>query len=147
MILDTLANCEKYFGAHRGFAKAFGFLREADLAHLEPGKYEIDGGDVFAMVQEPALKPVSAAKLEFHRKYIDIQYIVTGQERMGYSPLCALGHPGEYDASRDLGFASDAPQSMLEVRPGMFAVFFPEDAHAPCLGEGTVRKVVVKVLL
>ena len=146
MILDTLSNASLYLAAHPRFAKAFEFLQRPDLATLPCGNYEIDGKDVYASVQEPSLRPLSSAKVEFHRKYIDIQYVISGAETMGWSPLCAIGLPEPFDEAKDVGFAADKPQSLLDVRPGMFAVFIPTDAHAPLIGEGSNRKVVVKIL-
>ena len=146
MILDALSNCKLYVAAHPRLATAFAFLQRPDLGTLEAGTYELDGKNVYASIQEPSLKPLNAARLEFHRKYIDVQYVISGAETMGWSPLCGLGHPEEFQEGKDVGFAADKPQSLLDVRPGMFAIFFPTDAHAPLIGEGTNRKVVVKVL-
>lgn len=145
MIIDTLENSALYEKAHPLFAKAFAFLKSAPLATMEPGKVELEGDSLYASIQEPEGKPQSAAKLEYHRKYIDIQYVVSGNEGMGWAPLCGLGHDTGYDEKGDFGLFKDAPQSFFDVRPGCFAIFFPGDAHAPCLGTGIRRKVVIKV--
>ena len=76
----------------------------------------------------------------------DIQYVISGDETMGWSPVEGCGKTTEFDAKKDCGFFSDKPMAWFPVRPGCFALFYPQDAHAPCVGEGTCRKVVIKVL-
>lgn len=147
MIIDTLANADRYASLHPQFAKAFEFLRTQPLATLAAGKYELDGANLYAMVQDPEGHTAASSKLEFHRAYIDIQYVVSGDENMGWSPLEGLGKPQPFDTKKDVGFAADAPMAWFPVRPGDFAIFYPEDAHAPCVGEGIRRKVVIKVKL
>ncbi|MBR4673068.1 MAG: YhcH/YjgK/YiaL family protein [Victivallales bacterium] len=147
MILDTLANSAYYEKAHPLFAKAFEFLKTADLANLPCDRYDIQGNDLYAMIQEPEGKPQEAAKLEVHRKYIDLQFVVSGNETMGWAPICGLGHATPFDDAKDFGLFTDKPQSWFDVRPGCFAIFFPEDAHAPNVGTGKHRKVVIKIAI
>ena len=147
MILDTIANSALYENAHPLFKKAFDFLKSADLANLPCGKIEIDGDKVYASIQEPEGKNQADAKLEAHRKYIDLQYVVTGNEAMGWAPVCGLGHAMPFDEKNDYCLFGDKPQSFFDVRPGCFAIFFPEDAHAPNIGTGKHRKVVVKIAM
>ena len=146
MIIDRLDNWKIYANVNPLFRKAFEFLEKSDLAAMECGRYDIEGDDAYAMVQEPEGKTEATAKVEVHRKYIDIQYVVTGNEKMGWIPLCGMGHDEGFDDKKDCGFFSDKPMAWFPVRPGCFALFFPQDAHAPCVGEGTCRKVVIKVL-
>jgi len=146
MILDALSNCSAYANAHPRFQKAFAFLISQPLATLPCGRYDIDGDEIYAMIQEPSLRPQEAAKLESHRKYIDIQYVISGDETMGWSPVEGCGKVTDFDTKKDCGFFSDKPMAWFPVRPGCFALFYPQDAHAPCVGEGTCRKVVIKVL-
>ncbi len=145
MIIDTIANCSNYENCHPAFKKAFDFLRTADLAKLPEGRIDLDGGRLYASIQEVAGIPAEKCVLEAHRKYIDIQFLVTGNESMGWAPLCGLGHALPFDEKADCGFFKDRPQSFFDVRPGCFAIFFPGDAHAPNIGTGMHRKVVVKV--
>lgn len=147
MILDTIANAAYYEKAHPLFAKAFEFLRTADLANMACDRYVLQGDQLYASIQEPEGKTMETAKLEAHKKYIDLQYVVTGNEVMGWSPLCGLGHALPFDEAKDCGFFTDRPQSWFDVRPGCFAIFFPEDAHAPNVGTGKHRKVVIKIAL
>ena len=146
MIIDTLANAPRYARLHPLFAQAFDFLANSPLATMPLDTYRLDGDRLFAIVQEPQGHEPADAKIEFHRRYIDIQYVVSGDETMGYIPVEGLGHPLPFDEGRDVGFAKDAPLALFPVRPGSFAIFFPEDGHAPNIGPGIRRKVVVKVL-
>ena len=145
MIIDRLGNWRLYANVNPLFQKAFEFLETADLTGLDCGRYEIAGDDVYASIQEPEGKPEAAAKVEVHRKYIDIQYIVSGNEKMGWIPLVGMGHDEGFNEEKDYGLFTDKPQSWFDVRPGCFAIFFPEDGHAPNVGTGIHRKVVVKV--
>jgi len=146
MILDILGNGPLYRALHRGFDEAFAFLLNTDLAALTDGRHDIaPGGAVFALVMGGEGRGQEAARLEAHRKAIDIQVTVSGVEIIGWSPLgSCLGSEG-YSPDEDLEFFRDAPVNWLTVPVGGFAVFLPGDAHAPLAGTGPVRKVVVKV--
>lgn len=146
MILTPLTRADRYAALHPQFAAAFTFLRRADLASLEIGRHEIDGEDLYAIVDRAAGRPRDQAPLEAHRKYIDIQYIIAGREEMGWRDLADCAEVREaYDEPRDLEFFQGTPTAWLPVEPGCLAVFFPEDAHAPLVGEGEIHKVIVKV--
>jgi YhcH/YjgK/YiaL family protein len=145
MILDTLDNAARYTGFKAGISEGFGFLDQPGLAELEPGRYEITGDVVFAIVEKTDGRSVADGKLEAHRKYIDIQYVVSGDESMGWSPLGDCTKSTGYDEVRDLEFFDDDPQSIVQVPPGSFTVFLPTDAHMPLVGNGPIHKVVVKV--
>jgi YhcH/YjgK/YiaL family protein len=145
MILDTLNNAARYAGLKKGLSEGFGFLDQPGLAELEDGKYEISGDLVFAIVQRGPLRSIEDGRLEGHRNYIDIQYVIRGDESMGWSPRSALPESGHYDAEKDLEFFEGAPQALIKVPPGSFAVFLPSDAHMPLIGSGEYHKVVVKV--
>ena len=87
----------------------------------------------------------SEARLEAHRKYIDIQYVIAGVEEMGWNARIRCQQPhGQYDAEKDIEFFADTPNSYVTVHPGEFVIFFPDDAHAPLIGRGEVHKVVIK---
>jgi biofilm protein TabA len=145
MILAHLEQADRYLILHGGFPAAIGFLREQPLAELPEGRIEIAAA-MYATVFRGPLRQRSEARLEAHRHYIDIQYVIAGVEEMGWSPRANCRRPqGLYDKARDIEFFDDAPDSYVTVRVGEFAIFFPEDTHAPLVGEGEVRKVVVKV--
>lgn len=146
MILDTLREAGRYASMHPGFAQAFEFLSSAALAELEPGKHELDGERLFAIISHDPGRGRQAAKLESHRKYIDIQYVVQGTDEMGWRPLAACTHiETPYDATRDIGFFADAPESWIPVPAGRFVIFWPTDAHAPLAAQGELIKAVMKI--
>jgi biofilm protein TabA len=146
MIFDVLANTDRYAGLHPLFARAFAFLRETDFAAMAPGRYPLEGDILFAIVEEAEGRTRDAAQLECHRKYIDIQFVLSGLDEMGWKPLVECREPAvEYSDKRDIAFFRDAPAAWLAVPPGAYCVFFPEDAHAPLVGAGPIRKVVIKV--
>ena len=148
-VRDTLANAGKYadYGAH--FAKAVEFLQRRDLMHLPNGRYELDGDNAYAMVQEATLKQWGTGKPEVHHEYFDIQVPLSCEETIGvgaFDPKTV----GEFDAEKDIGFYPENPIEPLTVRPGEFAILHPETcAHAPCCTEdlpGTIiRKIVIKI--
>ena len=147
MILDTLENAAKYAGLRTGLSEGFGFLAQPNVTELDSGKYEINGDLVFAIVERNQGRTVSEGQLEAHRNYLDIQYIVSGDESMGWSPLSDLSPAEGYDEARDLEFFDEAPQSIVKVPPGSFTIFLPTDAHLPGVGEGPIHKIVIKVAL
>lgn len=147
MITDTLSNSGLYETIGPRFAKAFRFLRETDFSGMVPDRYEIDGSDIFFMVQEYTVKTQDAASIEAHRVYADIQLVIKGREKMGYAPLENVREKIPYDAERDIA-KYEGDIDFVTYKEGMFAVFMPHDAHQPCVGveEGeTVKKVVIKV--
>ena len=109
---------------------------------------ELDGRTIYANVQERGLKSKEEAKLEVHDKYIDIQILLSGaEESFGWADRSTLREPKEaFNAEKDIQFFLDAPQTYYTLRPGQFTILLPEDAHAPLVGEGTIRKVILKVL-
>jgi YhcH/YjgK/YiaL family protein len=146
MIIDRLENADRYCDMHPGFAKAFAFLRRSDLTELPAERHEIDGDRLFCMISKGPGRPRAEAKLEAHRKYIDIQYVIAGNEEMGWKPTAdcrVVDVP--YDAENDIGFFKDEPDSWNKVPPGSFVIFFPQDAHAPLVGNGQIHKAVLKI--
>lgn len=146
MILDALGNAAKYAGLKIGTSEAFGFLDQPGLADLPDGKYEILGDRVYAIIAHENGRSVSDGELEGHRNYLDIQYVISGDESMGWSPREGLVNSVEYDAEKDLEFFEGEPKSIVRVPSGSFIVFLPTDAHLPLIGEGPIHKVVVKVM-
>lgn len=146
MILSTLADANRYLDLHPLFARAFEFLRGTDLMALAPGQYTVQGEQVFAIVEACAGRARAEAKLECHRRYIDIQLVLEGIDEMGWKPVSECGDPAtDYDAARDIRFFNDAPSSWVVTPAGSFCLFFPDDAHAPLVSEGHIRKVVMKI--
>ena len=146
MVLDRLDQAARYTPLHPSFARAFEFLLETDLATLTPGRHEIDGDSIYLSVDHVDGRGRAGARLEAHRVHIDIQLTIEGDEQIGWRPLTACKMAdGGFDATRDIGFYRDRPDTWLVVPPGTFAIFFPEDAHAPLAGTGPVRKAIVKI--
>lgn len=146
MILDVLENAHRYLALHQGFAKAIEFLLRPDLLDLPVDRYEIDGDRVYAMVAREPGRKKDDALLETHEQYIDIQLVLAGTDEMGWKPKSSCQQPsGAYDHAEDIQFFADAPDAWLPVGPGIFVIFFPEDAHLPLISAGQLHKVVVKV--
>jgi len=145
-VLDRLENAENYTHMHPDFEKAFAFLRQSNLAELPAERYAIDGEKVFCMISKGPGRRRAEAKLEAHRKYIDIQYVIAGSDDMGWKPTadCKLVET-PYNAEDDIGFFNDTPDSWTQVPAGSFVIFFPEDAHAPLVSDEEIHKVVVKI--
>ena len=149
MIVDRLANASLYRAIHPRLAAGFDFLGKLDPGAFAPGRTEIEGDTLFAIAQEYETRPREAGKWEAHRRYIDIQYLVEGEEAMGYAPLERLAVTQPYDAAKDC-LLLQGEGSLVHLRAGEFAVFYPQDAHMPSLAIGTpspVKKVVIKVLV
>ena len=146
MILDVLENAHRYLSIKERFAKAFEFLERPDLKELPVDSYEIDGDSIYAIVAiEPGRKEEEAL-LETHKKYIDIQLILDGTDKMGWRPRNSCTQPsGNYNHDSDLQFFADRPDVWLATQSGAFAIFFPEDAHMPLISSGHIHKVVVKI--
>ena len=145
MILDTLDNAARYDSLHSRFKPAFDWLRSRRLEDLPNGRQEIEGDHLFALVMRENGRGQAVAKYETHRKYIDIQYIVTGFDLMGWAHLVPDLKSTGYDAAKDCEFYEAKPTLWVPVPAGTFTIFFPEDAHAPMAGTDPMLKVVVKV--
>ena len=148
MIIDLLENAEKYNSVHKRISKAFHYLQTTNLDGIAPGKYSIDGDDVFAIVQEYKTLDSTNEEMESHRKYIDVQYIVKGEELVGHALLKGQAPSKEYDADKDFMLFPDIPSFFTKMETGTFMVFFPTDMHMPCIkvqDAAMVKKVVVKV--
>jgi biofilm protein TabA len=146
VILDTLANAARYARMHSGFARAFEFLAATDLAALPPGRHEVDGDRMFVLINHEQGRGEDGARLEAHRRYIDIQYTFHGDELIGWMPLTQCTAPeGPFDEPRDVVLFADQPSTFVSVPPGSFTIFFPHDAHAPLAGLGLLKKAVVKI--
>lgn len=146
MIVDSLEYLEKYKSINPLFEKVLSFIKENDIYTLDLGKREIDGKTLYCNCQQLASKSQDEAKLESHNKYIDIQIPLSGSETMGYS-LRSLLKEEKYDEMKDITFYTEKAKSYIEIEKGMFAIFFPEDAHAPGISKNGVKKLIFKVLI
>jgi len=127
--------------------KAFAFLRDSDLNALKPGKYVIDGDNAYATITEGPEKTFEQSAWESHRKYIDLQYVIKGKEKMGVAPVATATVIKPYNDKTDgANYTADGQYYVAE--PGTFLLFFPGDAHRPNIkvdGYDTVKKIVIKI--
>ena len=150
MIKDTRLYLEKYRCFGKSMATAIHYLTHIDFSGIEPGKYAVDGDRVYAMISQYTTRPLSEGKWEAHRQYIDIQYIIQGQEQIGYACIDRLKVTEPYDADKDALFLEGPADDELVLKAGELVMLWPEDAHRPCIavdGPAPVKKVVVKVRL
>lgn len=147
MITDLLTNASTYFDLNERITKALRYLIDTDCQAIEAGRYEIDGSQIFAMVQDYTTKRPEEMKFESHRKYIDVQYVAKGEETMGYTDISRLSVTQDYDAENDV-MLFDGEGVSLYLPAGAFVILYPQDGHQPCVISGepqAVRKVVIKV--
>lgn len=146
MIFSTIANADRYAALHPLFPRAFEFMRDTDLPALAPGRYPIVGEQLFVIVEDVPGRARVEAKLECHRRYIDIQLVLEGTDQMGWKALADCIDPmSDYSAEKDIRFFHDEPVTWIATPPGHFCIFFPDDAHAPLVSEGHIRKVIFKI--
>ena len=147
MVLDKLANAQRYTCLHPLFAQAFTFLKDTDLARIATGIHEIEGRKLFAIVSDGVGVTKQEYKLEVHRKYIDIQYVISGTDHMGWKDLALCAEPNApYNEEREAAFFPDKTDNWFDVPAGSFTIFYTDDAHAAMVtGDRVVRKVVLKI--
>lgn len=146
MIIDTIDNLGKYVALNPLFADVVSFLKGHDLQTLETGKYPIKDSDLFLNLQVAKQRTLETAVLETHVEMIDIQIPITAAETFGYTPLQDL--PAfDYNAEKDITKYGDTKaQTYVTVNPGQFAIFFPQDGHAPCITDAAeIKKAIFKV--
>lgn len=144
MVVDKLENLEKYVSLNPLFAQAVEFLKSTDLDAHEIGKITLKEGELMVNFSQTRPKTKEEAKLETHNQFIDIQIPLSGVEVMGYTPRTDLQEE-EYNAEKDITFYKGLAKDYLTITPGMFAIFFPQDGHAPGVTSDGVKKVIVKV--
>jgi biofilm protein TabA len=146
MIYDQISNANKYFSLHPLFEKAFQYLTKNDFLNTPAGKYEIEQDSIFALVSKYNSKCIDESFAESHRKYIDIQLVILGKERMGFGLFDDFSHE-QYDSEKDLQ-KHTGNLNFIDVEKNRFVLFFPEDIHMPGLQiekPTEVIKVVIKV--
>lgn len=148
MILTTLADSGRIEPLHPLFKRFFDYVKEHDLLHAPLGRIEVDGDRLFINNVEADLTDAATQLLEAHREYIDVHVVLDGEEHFGWRPLadCAAVRQS-YDPAADCALYADRPSSWLTLRPGQAVIVFPEDPHAPVVGEGRVRKLIGKIKL
>lgn len=146
MILDTLDKLEKYGYISPLMDKVVDFFRKTDLASLEPGRIDLQGDDLFVNVNRQGAQMRDEAPVEAHREYIDIQVPISSDEEMGFLSAPFMPAPSKaYNADRDVAFYPGLCDTYLNVRKGMFVVFFPGEGHAPAITRDGILKLIVKI--
>ena len=146
MIIDKIENLKNYAQVNPLFPKVVEFIEQHDLNEMEPGKYEIEGKDLFVNIQMAKGRTPEAAVIETHNKMIDIQIPLSDAETFGFTQRDQLP-AAEYNEEKDITKIPDlAADSYLTCQPGMMAIFFPQDGHAPCIaGVPEIKKAIFKV--
>lgn len=147
MIVDNLQNVSAYTSVNKHFAAVIDYINTHDLASMPAGYYPIDGDDVYLKLQEGQMKSQVEAKIERHHKMIDIQIPLTQDETYGYADLTNR-EAEHFDQDGDIGFLPElASECYVTCKVGMFAVFFPQDGHAPMIGDTSkkIKKAIFKV--
>jgi YhcH/YjgK/YiaL family protein len=147
MIIDSLENSEKYNSVHPLFAQAFEYIKTQDLMTLEDGKYEVaDGIKAIMSSKNGKTEAESLEKFECHQKAIDIQFCISGTETIGWKPISKCHtFKAEYNSEKDVTFYNEKPDMYFQLTDNQFGIFFPEDVHAPMIGEGMIKKLVLKI--
>jgi len=148
MIYDNMKNSALYCGANKYFKEGFDFIAKAVSENLPAGKYEINGKELYASIQEYNAKNPEDCKSEGHRNYIDIQYIVSGAETMEVFDISKAVIKSDYNDVKDVEFYEHCDcAATLNVKEGEYAIFFPHDIHRPGMSykDTPVKKIVVKV--
>lgn len=147
MIIDNLNNSEKYINLNNNFKIVFDYLKNNNLKEMECGSYEINGKDLYFNLQEGITKQTQ--KLEAHKKYIDIQVVINGEEYMGYTNIENTTISEEYDENKDVMFL-EGNVDKVKADEKTFVIFYPEDAHMPSLSvkeDKLVKKAIFKILI
>ena len=146
MILSNLHNRKELESLHPLFPELFDYIASHDILSAPLGIIEIKGKELFLNNCSPEPATCESAPLEVHRKYIDVQVILSGEETMGWKPLEEIEHyTTEYNEVKDVIFSDDEPYTYVTVRPGQLVIFWPEDGHAPGIADAPVRKFIAKV--
>lgn len=146
MIIDTLDNLKNSESLNQLISVVVDYIGEHDLYDLAVGKHSIVGEDAYVNMQMAKGKKEDEAVIEYHRKMIDIQVPLDGEERYGYTPLADLPE-GTFDVANDYAVLPGIrPQTVFALRQGQFVIFTPEDGHAPCISEHeSFKKAVFKI--
>ncbi|HJF08944.1 YhcH/YjgK/YiaL family protein [Phocaeicola coprocola] len=148
MIVSNLQNSERIESLHPLFKQLFDYVKTHDLLHTECGRIELAGDDLFINNVNPTCVSASDQVLEVHRDYIDVHILLEGKERIGWKALEDVTDLKQaYQKEGDCALYSDTPTSFVDLLPGQFLIVFPEDPHAPVIGEGKIRKLIGKVKL
>ena len=146
MIISKLEHSSRIESLHPHFKQLFDYVKQHDLLHQETGKIILDGERLFINHVVLEGKPETEQLLEIHREYIDVHILLEGQESIGWKPLENLQKEVKpYEKENDCALYSDKPTTFVRMNPGEFVIVFPEDPHAPAIGNGHIRKLIAKI--
>ena len=148
MISDIIKNRNLYTAISPRIKTALEYIAKTDFSAMEPGRTDLDGSNLYVLIQEYDSLPREQGKWECHRKYIDIQYIAEGTEMIGFTNIANMKVTTEYSPEKDVAFLS-GEGDYVKLKKGSYGIFFPEDAHQPKIAPdnnpGKVKKVVIKI--
>ena len=148
MIIDVLSNASKYYSVHPLFEKAFQYIAQTDLEKITEGKFDIDGDKLRAIYsnKKGVTAEASVSKFECHNQHIDIQVCIHGKETIGWKPReKCIKENGGYNPDKDVQLYHENPDMYFQLTDKQFVIFFPEDVHAPMIGDDGIHKLVIKV--
>lgn len=146
MIITNLNNTERIECLHPLFKTLFDYVKANDLLNSPLGRIEVQGDDLFINNINPTCKTVEEQVLEMHRDYIDVHIVLEGTETIGWKAIEDLEHITQpYQKEGDCALSDDKPTILATLTPGQCCIVYPEDPHAPVIGEGKIRKLIGKV--
>ncbi len=146
MILANLSDSSRIEMLHPRFKILFDYVKSHDLSKVDAGRIELESDKLFINVVDATLTTREAQKLEVHEAYIDVHIPLNGEELIGWRSLSSLSAPdAPFNTESDFALYSVPASTYVKVQPGDFLIVYPEDAHAPIIGEGTLRKLIAKV--
>lgn len=149
MITDKIDSAEIYYGLGKRIAQGLALLKDPAVLNAAKGRHEVDGDNLYYMADDYDSKPENQGRIEAHRKYIDIQYVISGREWIGCRTLDGLKLETPYNPDKDIEFYTRAePMTRLDMEAGTFCILWPHEAHMPCRmfdKPVPVKKIVVKV--
>ncbi len=147
MIVDSIRGFERYINFHPRFAKAYEFMIKTDLSKLPIGQHPVMGKEIYCTISQSNVQNLEIPKLEVHDSYIDIHILLEGSETIGHRDRSQCnGDNIPYNQKEDIAFLEESPTNFINLEPMNIAVIFPYDAHAPLIGDGTIKKAVIKIL-
>ena len=148
MIVSNLQNSQRVEHLHPLFKMLFDYVRSHDLLHTELGRIELKGDELFINNVHPTCVRAEDQVLELHQDYIDVHILLEGKETIGWKALEDLQEEVKpYEHECDCALYRDKPTTFVDLLPGQFMIVYPEDPHAPVIGEGKIRKLIAKVKL
>lgn len=148
MIVSNLQNSQRVESLHPLFKRLFEYVKTHDLLHAELGRIEIEGDALFINNVNPECVPAEKQVLEVHHDYIDVHILLEGAERIGWKAIeDVTDETKPYEKEGDCALYADAPTTFVDLLPGQFVIVYPEDPHAPVIGNGKIRKLIAKVKL